>query len=50
MPGIDPQIITNKLNVDPSFKHIKHKRRRFGLEKNQAINEDVDKLMANKLI
>lgn len=50
MPKIDPQIITHKLNVDPNFKPMKQKRIRFAFKENQAINEDVDRLMANKII
>ena len=29
MGGIDPVVITHKLNVTPSFKPVKHKRRSF---------------------
>ena len=32
MPGIDPSIICHKLNVDPSFKPVKQKRRKLGVE------------------
>ena len=32
MGGIDPTVITHRLNVSPSFKPIKHKRRSFALE------------------
>ena len=31
--GIDPTIITHRLNVSPSFKPIKQKRRRFAPER-----------------
>lgn len=50
MPRIDPQIMTHKLNVNPSFKPMKQKMKRLAPEKNQAINEDVDQLMENKMI
>lgn len=51
MPGIDPHVITHKMNVDPSIKPVKQKMRRFTHEKNQAINEDVDRPMSsNKMI
>lgn len=50
MPGIDPNVITHKLNMDRSFKPVKQKMRTFAPKKNHAINEDVDRLMANKMI
>ena len=33
MGGIDPTVITHRLNVSPSFKPIKQKRRSFALER-----------------
>ena len=45
MGGIDPTIITHRLNVSPSFKPIKQKRRSFALERQKAINEEVEKLL-----
>ena len=45
MGGIDPTIITHRLNVSPSFKPIKQKMRRFAPERQKAINEEVDKLL-----
>ena len=45
MGGIDLTVITHKLNVSPSFKPIKQKRRSFALERHKAINEEVDKLL-----
>ena len=45
MGGIDPAIITHRLNVSPSFKPVKQKRRSFALERQKAINEEVDKLL-----
>ena len=45
MGGIDPTIITHRLNVSPSFKSVKQKRRSFAPERQKAINEDVDKLL-----
>ena len=44
MGGIDPVVITHRLNVNPSFKPIKQKRRIFALERQKAINEEVGKL------
>ena len=45
MGGIDPTIITHRLNVSPSFKPIKQKRRSFAPERQKAINEEVGKLL-----
>ena len=45
MGGIDPIVITHRLNVSPSFKPIKQKRRTFALERQKAINGEVGKLL-----
>ncbi|XP_059638774.1 uncharacterized protein LOC132281055 [Cornus florida] len=45
MPGISPAIIQHHLNVHPSFKPIRQKRRTFTSEENQAIPEEVEKLL-----
>uniref|UniRef100_A0A2N9GVK9 Integrase catalytic domain-containing protein n=1 Tax=Fagus sylvatica TaxID=28930 RepID=A0A2N9GVK9_FAGSY len=50
MPGINPSIISHKLNVDPSLRPIKQKRRVFAPERNNAIMEEVDKLLAANFI
>uniref|UniRef100_A0A2N9ER72 RNA-directed DNA polymerase n=1 Tax=Fagus sylvatica TaxID=28930 RepID=A0A2N9ER72_FAGSY len=45
MPGIDPTTICHKLNVDPSIRPIKQKRRVFAPDRNQAISDEVEKLL-----
>ena len=45
MVGINPNIISHKLNVDPSHKPIKQKRRKFAPERNKVINDEVDNLL-----
>ena len=45
MGGIDPAIITHRLNVSPSFKPVNQKRRSFAPERQKAINEEVGKLL-----
>ena len=45
MGGIDPTIITHRLNASPSFKPVKQKRRSFVPEGQKAINKEVDKLL-----
>ena len=44
MPGIDPSIIYHELNVDPSFKPVKQKRRKLGVERAKEVNDEVNKL------
>ena len=45
MGGIDLVIIAHKLNVSPSFKPVKQKKRSFTLERQKVINEEVGKLL-----
>ncbi|KAI3701922.1 hypothetical protein L6452_27409 [Arctium lappa] len=45
MVDIDPEVISHKLNVDPSFKPIKQKHRKFATERNKVINDEVDNLL-----
>ena len=45
MGGVDPAVITHRLNVNPSFKSVKQKRRIFAPERQKAINEKVGKLL-----
>ena len=45
MGGINLAIITHILNVSPSFKPVMQKRRSFALERQNVINEEVDKLL-----
>ncbi|KAL0411146.1 UNVERIFIED_CONTAM: Polyprotein P3 [Sesamum latifolium] len=46
LEGIDPQIITHHLNIDPSYKPVKQKKRHFGPGKDKIIQAEVNKLMA----
>ena len=45
MGGIYPTVITHRLNVNPSFKPIKQKRRILTLERQKVIKEEVGKLI-----
>jgi hypothetical protein len=45
MPGIDPSVIVHKLNVDPNHRPVKQRRRAFAAERNQAVAEEVEKLL-----
>ena len=42
--------IIHKLNISPFFKPVKQKRRSFALERQKAINEEVNKLLQVKAI
>ncbi|KAL0394633.1 UNVERIFIED_CONTAM: hypothetical protein Slati_4429500 [Sesamum latifolium] len=46
LEGIDLNIITHHLNIDPSIKSVKQKKRYFRLEKDKIIQAEVDKLIA----
>ena len=50
MGGVDPAVITHRLNVNPSFKSVKQKRRSFASERQKVINEEVGKLLQVKAI
>ena len=50
MPGIDPSVITHRLNVHPSFKPVRQKKRVFAPERDNAIKEEVQKLTQTKFI
>ena len=50
MPGIDPSVITHRLNVYPSFKPVRQKKRVFAPKRDNAIKEEVQKLTITKFI
>ena len=50
MLGIDPSVITHHLNIYPSTKTIRQKKRVFAPERENAIKEKVQKLTATKFI
>ncbi|XP_013601334.1 uncharacterized protein LOC106360233 [Brassica napus] len=45
MKDIDPAIVTHELNVDPTFKLIRQKRRKLGPDRSKAVNEEVERLL-----
>ena len=45
MPRININITSHDLNVDPTFKPIKQKRRKLEPERAKAVNNEVDKLL-----
>ncbi|XP_070029522.1 uncharacterized protein [Nicotiana sylvestris] len=44
-PEIPPEVMTHKLNEDPSYPHVKQKKRKQRTFKNQVIQEEVQKLL-----
>ena len=50
MPGIDPSVITHRLNVYSSSKPVRQKKRVFAPERDNAIKEEVQKLTTAKFI
>jgi hypothetical protein len=45
MPGIPKEVIEHRLGIDPVFKPIKQKKRRYTLERREAIQLEVNKLL-----
>ena len=50
MIGIDPEVMSHHLNIDPTKKGIRRKRRAISGERAQALKEEVDRLLGAKLI
>ncbi|KAL0410497.1 UNVERIFIED_CONTAM: Pro-Pol polyprotein [Sesamum latifolium] len=45
LEGIDPGVITHHLNLDPTIKPVKQKKRHFGPEKDKIIQGEVNRLL-----
>ncbi|XP_024009251.1 uncharacterized protein LOC112084363 [Eutrema salsugineum] len=50
MSGISIDVACHELNVDPTFKPIKQKRRKLGPERAKAVNDEVERLIKVGLI
>ncbi|XP_021748588.1 uncharacterized protein LOC110714389 [Chenopodium quinoa] len=50
MPGIHPDVIVHKLNVDRRARPVRQKKRNFSTEKIEAIKSEVNKLLAEGFI
>jgi hypothetical protein len=50
MPGIPREVMERKLGIDPSFKLIKQKERRYTLEMCETIRQEVNKLLETRSI
>ncbi|KAG7552152.1 Reverse transcriptase domain [Arabidopsis thaliana x Arabidopsis arenosa] len=50
MTGIDTKVISHELNIDPTFKPVKQKRRKLGPDRAEAVNTEVQRLLDAGLI
>ena len=50
MSGISPEVIQHKLNVNPKRKPVQQRRRAFAPERDQAVTEEVTKLLTTGFI
>jgi hypothetical protein len=50
MLGIPKEVIEHKLDIDPSFKSIKQKERRYTPERRKTIRVEVNKLLETGFI
>ena len=50
MPGIDPEIIMDKLQVETLHQPVKQKRRKFAQERDAIINDEVKSLLSTGFI
>ena len=50
MVGIDPNVISHVLNIDPNYPPKQQKRRPLDDERKKALKEEVDRLVENKFI
>jgi hypothetical protein len=45
MPGIPREVIEHKLDIDPAFKLIKQKERRYTPERSEIIRLEVNRIL-----
>ena len=45
MKGINIDVTSHELNIDPTYKPIRQKRRKLGPERAKAVNDEVDRLL-----
>jgi len=46
MPGIDPELLSHRLAMDPQVKPVRQRRRKFNGERRQAIREETQRLLS----
>ena len=50
MPGVSPDVITHRLNVNPACRPVIQKKKSFPQDRAQAILEEVTKLLEAEFI
>jgi hypothetical protein len=50
MPGIPRKVIEHKLEIDPLFKPIKQKEKRYTLDWHESIQQGVNRLLKARFI
>jgi hypothetical protein len=50
MPRIPREVIEHKLGIDPAFKLIKQKERRYTPERRETIRLEVNKLLEARFV
>jgi len=45
MPGLDPKVVTHKLNANPKAKPVKQPTRKYHLDVEEKIMVEVNKLL-----
>jgi hypothetical protein len=50
MSGIPREVIEHKLAIDPSYKLVKQKERRYTPKKRETIRQEVNKLLKARFI
>jgi hypothetical protein len=50
MPEIPRRVIEHKLGIDPSYKPVKEKERRYTPERCETIRQEVNKLLEARFI
>jgi hypothetical protein len=50
MPRIPTEVIEHKLGIDPAFKLIKQKKRRYTPERHETMQVEVNKLLEARFI
>lgn len=50
MPGVSPDLIVHKLNIDPSITPVQQRRRKFAPERNQVVVDEVRQLWQTDIL
>ena len=50
IPGVDPEMATHNLNIDPKYPLVRQKKRRFAPERNKIVSDEVDRLLETDAI